>query len=42
MIRFDFMVKRKSFTGFRALFSQSNFKDNDKVILNYFFELKLV
>ena len=36
-IRFvDCMFKDKNLTRFTSLFSPSNFKNNDKVILNYF------
>ena len=33
---FDFMLARKTLTGFTNLFSLNNFKENDDIILNYF------
>ena len=32
----DFMLAGKTLTGFTNLFSPSNFKKNDDIILNYF------
>ena len=32
----DFMLENKSLTGFTNLFSPNDFKNNDKIILNYF------
>ena len=32
----DYMLKGKSLTDYTNLFSQSNFKKNDDIILNYF------
>ena len=33
---FDFMVKGKTLTECKNLFSPNNFKKNDNIILNYF------
>ena len=44
-IRFvDFMFKGKSLTQFTNLFSPNNFKNNDKITLNYFldWDIKMV
>ena len=32
----DFMLKEKTLTEYRYLFSRNNFKKNDDIILNYF------
>ena len=32
----NFMIKGKSFIDFTILFFPNNFRDNDKVIVNYF------
>ena len=34
----DFALKDKSLTDFTNLFSPNNFKKNDDIILNYFYE----
>ena len=35
---FDFMLKGKSLTDYTNLFSPNDFKKNDDIILNYFYE----
>ena len=32
----DFMLKKKTLTEYKNLFSPNNFKKNDDIILNYF------